>query len=178
MLMADTMTVFFVILGLLLAFPALWLLARGLWPGTIGAARDLFERGLIGSFLAGAPAVLLIVFVTALVGRLGTPGKIGAGALICFAIVYAGCGVSGLATMIGERLRGTDEREGGWRSTLLGGIILTLSWLLPVLGWFVILPISMTVGLGAVLRATGSRIRRRSVAAEAIPVTAEPGGGQ
>jgi hypothetical protein len=40
MLMADTMSIFFVIMGMLLAFSGLWLLCRGLWPGAVEAAAE------------------------------------------------------------------------------------------------------------------------------------------
>jgi hypothetical protein len=39
--------------------------------------------------------------------------------------------------------------EAPWRVTLRGGAALGLAFLLPILGWFVILPMSMTVGCGA-----------------------------
>lgn len=161
MLMADTMAVFFVILGLLLAFPALWLMARGLWPGTVTAARDLFERGLLRSLALGLPVVMAVILTTALVSRAGTPGKIAAVGLVCFAIMIAACGVAGLATLIGERLSTADDVGREWSATLRGGVILALTWLLPVLGWFVILPLTMTAGLGAALRAIGSSFGRR-----------------
>ena len=36
-----------------------------------------------------------------------------------------------------------------WRSTLRGGVVLELTYLLPFLGWFVILPASIIIGSGA-----------------------------
>lgn len=168
MLMADTMTVFFVILGLLLAFPALWLLSRGLWPGTVKAARDLCDRGLLGSMMLGVPVAILIFLMTAMIGKLGTPGKIAAVGVVCFSVMVAACGVAGLATLIGERLGSPDDAGREWRATLRGGVVLVLTWLLPVLGWFVILPLSMIIGLGAALRAIGRNFRKRAPVAEAV----------
>ena len=44
MLMADTMSIFFVILGMMLAFSGLWLLCRGLWPEAVAAAADRLQQ--------------------------------------------------------------------------------------------------------------------------------------
>jgi len=57
--------------------------------------------------------------------------------------------VAGLVTGIGKRLATPIDSEQPWRATLRGGIVLELSFLLPILGWFVILPISVTIGCGA-----------------------------
>src|SRR6266542_674561 len=46
MLMADTMAIFFVILGLLLALPGLWVLCRGLWPRAVAKAAELCGGGV------------------------------------------------------------------------------------------------------------------------------------
>lgn len=84
MLMADTMAIFFVFLGFLLAFPGLWLLCRGLWPQTVANAAAVCQRGLIKPFFAGLPLTAVMIFAAAALGNLGPPGKIGAAAIVCF----------------------------------------------------------------------------------------------
>jgi len=165
MLMADTMAIFFVILGLLLAFPGLWLLCRGLWPETVASAAAVCRNGLIKSFFAGLPLTLVMIFAAAALGNLGPPGKIGAAAVVCFYLMVANCGVAGLATTIGERLPSRIDAGQSWRATLRGGIILVLAYLLPILGWFVILPVSVTIGCGASLIALFRKLVARSAAA-------------
>jgi hypothetical protein len=154
MLMADTMAIFFVILGLLLAFPGLWLLCRGLWPRVVTEAAAVCGKGLIRPFIAGLPVSAAMVFAVAALGNFGSTGKIAAGVMVCLYLMMANCGVAGLVTVVGDRLAsppGNTELQQPWRSTLRGGVALGLAALLPILGWFVIFPASMIVGCGASL---------------------------
>ena len=59
--MADTMSVFFVTLGMLLAFSGLWLLCRGLWPGAVEAAAERCTKRIWLYFLAGLPLTLVTI---------------------------------------------------------------------------------------------------------------------
>jgi hypothetical protein len=150
MLMADTMAIFFVFLGMLLAFSGLWLLCRGLWPEAVAAAAKLCDRRIWPSFLAGIPpTIFMIVLAKILFSVLGPAGKIAGVGVVCLYMLQAHTGVSGLATAIGRRLWSPIDEQRPWRSTLRGGIVLELSYLLPFLGWFVILPASIIIGSGA-----------------------------
>ena len=150
MLMADTMAIFFVILGLMLAFPGLWLLCRGLWPDTVAEAAKRCGDSLFLSFLAGLPVTVMMLGAAVVLNNLfGPVGKAGAIGIVSVYMVLAHTGVAGLATCIGRRLTSPSDEERPWRATLRGGIVLELSYLLPILGWFVILPASIITGCGA-----------------------------
>lgn len=164
MLMADTMAIFFVILGFLLAFPGLWLLCRGLWPQTVSTAATVCRNGLLKPFFAGLPLTILMIFAAIALGNLGPPGKIAAAVVVCVYLMIANCGVAGLAATIGERLPSRIDAGQAWRATLRGGVILELTYLLPILGWFGLLPISMTIGCGANLMALFRKLVIRSAA--------------
>ena len=151
MLMADTMAIFFVILGLLLAFPGLWLLCRGLWPRAVANSAAVCGRGLIKPFVAGLPVTVVMIFAAAALGNLGPPGKIIAALTICLFLMFANCGVAGLTAVVGQKLASSVDSEQPWRATLRGGVALMLASLLPILGWFVIFPVSMIIGCGASL---------------------------
>jgi hypothetical protein len=152
MLMADTMAIFFVILGLLLALPGLWVLCRGLWPRAVAKAAGVCGEGLIKPFLAGLPGAAAMIFVAAVLGNFGPAGKIAAVATVCLFLMIANCGVAGLVTVVGGRLAEPSGNIGSqqpWRATLRGGVALGLASLLPILGWFVILPAAVIIGCGA-----------------------------
>jgi hypothetical protein len=160
MLMADTMAVFFVIMGMMLAFPGLWLLCLGLWPHTVTEAAERCRKGLRLSFLVGLPVTIVVVILSlkllALAGGLGKAAGIG---LFCVFMLHAHIGVSGLATAIGRRLASPVDQAREWRATFRGGLVLELSYLLPILGWFVILPASIVIGSGAVTRVQFRKLR-------------------
>ena len=150
MLMADTMSIFFVILGMMLAFAGLWLFCRALWPKAVAAAADRCCKCLWSSFLAGLPVTIVMVVLTkSLFNELGPVGKIASVGVVCLYMLQAHTGVSGLATSIGRRLAAPLDEQRPWRSTLRGGVVLELTYLLPFLGWFVILPASIIIGSGA-----------------------------
>lgn len=174
MLMADTMAIFFVILGLLLAFPGLWLLCRGLWPDLTAGANARCQAGLVKPFLTGLPITAAMLIVSIALGRLAAPAaKIASVGIICIYNVYAHTGVSGLATFIGGRLPSPADAERPWGPTLRGGIVLELSYLLPILGWFFIWPASVIIGCGA---ATLALFQREPKATPVrIPVAPGPG---
>ncbi|HET6976949.1 MAG TPA: hypothetical protein VFI24_11535 [Pyrinomonadaceae bacterium] len=159
MLMADTMSIFFVILGMLLAFSGLWLLCRGLWPDAVEAAAARCAKRVWPYFLAGIPLTLVTIVLARTLFVLGPVGKFASVAVVCFYMLQAHTGVSGLATAIGRRLPSPLDERSPWRATLRGGIALELTYLLPILGWFVVLPASIIIGTGAINLALLSRLR-------------------
>lgn len=164
MLMADTMSIFFVILGMLLAFAGLWLMCRGLWPQAVEAAAERCAKRIWLYFLAGIPLTLVMIILTRVLFLLGPGGKIAGLAVVCFYMLQAHIGVSGLVTAIGRRLPSALDQDSPWRATLRGGIALELTYLLPILGWFVILPASIIIGTGAINIALLSRLRVQTTA--------------
>ena len=150
MLFADTMAIFFVILGLLLAFTSLWLLCRALWTEQVMRSSEMVG---LKSFFIGIPITAIAVVIVIVVGKLPASfGQIGGVLTFSALFLYAQIGVSGLATQIGNRLPSPADKDKAWRPTLRGSIILALSWLLPLVGWFLIIPVSVIHGAGATTR--------------------------
>ena len=175
MLMADTMAIFLVILGVMLAFPGLWLLCRGLWPDIVAAAAARCRKSLWSSFLVGLPITAVMIFLTTIFFNvLGPIGKIAGVALICLYLLYAHTGVAGLATSIGQRLSSPVDEARPWRATLRGGVVLEVAYLLPVLGWFGILPASIIIGCGAATLALSRQLKDTLSARPVLSGTQEP----
>ncbi len=182
MLMADTMAVFFVVLGLTLAFVSLALLARGLWPNAVRVSTERTRRGLVLPFVVGFPVALVPIASSIALAKLGGPiGTIIGATVLSATVFHSFIGVAGLATCIGERLASASDAHRPWRATLRGGVVLALSGLLPIVGWFVLLPVAFVIGAGAATIA----LIRRLIPAEPSPdsnstelgfptVTAEP----
>jgi len=150
--MADILAYFFVVLGFMLAFPGLWLLCRGLWPNLVNESNADCENGLVKPFLVGLPVSGAALFVAIALGKIGGPVAVAGIATFCLYIIYASTGVSGLVTVIGQRLPSPADKDRPWNATIRGGIVLELSWLLPFLGWFILLPASFIIGAGSATR--------------------------
>jgi hypothetical protein len=76
-------------------------------------------------------------------------------------MLFANSGVSGLASMLGARLASPVDLERPWKGTLRGGLVLAFSCLLPLLGWFIVMPCSVLLGLGASLVTLFGALRRK-----------------
>ncbi len=160
MILADTMLGFLIVTGVIISFNAIWLLCRAIWTGLVDQAIEAHHHGMVKSFFLGLPmtAFLLVLGIALMDKKQGPWGAVGI-AVISFYFIFASVGVSALASFVGRRLRGqastpdfrTDEPL--WKETLRGGSILSLSFLLPLVGWFVIMPIAFVTGCGATIRA-------------------------
>jgi hypothetical protein len=158
MLMADTLAIALVVVGFLIAFQALWLLSSGLWPARVAAAAGACDKRLLRCLAVGVPVVLVAIVLTAIVGKtLGGPGQIAAFLLASLLALYSQVGVAGLVTVVGRRLRSPADAARPWAATLRGGVVLAVSFLLPILGWFVLLPASALIGVGAMTLTLRSR---------------------
>lgn len=154
MILADTMLWFFVIVGLLISFNGIWLMSQAMWTGTVQRAVEIHRHSMWKSFFIGLPiiAVGVIAFLKMSDSKNGVAGLVGILLISCL-FIFANVGVAGIAALFGERLAGEARPEPLWKLTLRGGSVLALSYLFPLAGWIVILPISLIVGCGATVRA-------------------------
>ena len=161
MLMADTLAIFLVVLGFLLALPGLWLLCSGLWPTAVGRTTADCNSGLLFPFLVGIPISVVAFFATVFASKeLGPASGFVSIAIVCFYVLFASVGIAGLTTSIGNRLTSPAEIERPWKATIRGSVVLELAFLLPLLGWFVLLPSALIVGSGAAFRSILKGLRR------------------
>jgi hypothetical protein len=150
MFLGDITAIALGIIGFLLSLQGLWILCRALWPTRVERAADCCRRCAVASFFVGIPITLVVVlFALALGRRLGTPGQVAAWIIGSIFFVYAGTGMSGLVTFIGERLASPVDSVRPWRSTIRGGIALELAFLFPVIGWVVFPAVTLILGAGA-----------------------------
>ena len=162
MIMADVLLVVFLILGLFLAFPGYWLLSRALFPRLTEGSRRCYEDMPVRTTLAGIGITVLLAILSAiLVGIPAAPLQTIGVLFISASLAFALAGTGGLCAMIGSRLASPADEQRPWRATLKGGIVLELSFLLPLAGWFLLLPLALISGAGA---ATIALFRRRRAA--------------
>ena len=166
MLFADVLAIALSIAGFLLSLQGLWLLCRALWPARVAEAAGRCEHERVMCFLAGAGVTAGFFVVSAVAGKLGTAGQLVAFALGLVYLVYAGVGMAGFVTHIGQRLASPADADRPWKATIRGGVALELACLIPVVGWFGLLPVSFVIGSGAT---TLSLLRRRRPSPQVLP---------
>ncbi|GMU94214.1 MAG: hypothetical protein AMXMBFR4_32720 [Candidatus Hydrogenedentota bacterium] len=160
MIMADVFKILFLILGSLIVTVSYWLLFEALLPGTVERAKWQYEKrpvrvALVGA-LIGMPlfiAGLALANGAALVKLIGI-------ALVCSLIFLGLLGSTGLARLIGTRLASAADPEFQWRRVLRGGTVLSITFVLPVIGWFFVLPLTLASGLGSLVLAWWEARRR------------------
>jgi len=151
MIMADVFTALFLTLGALLTIVSYWLLFAALTPVIVSRAEALYRERLKKTVLVGvASAVPLVLLGLSLANAPAAALKLVGVALLLGLILLGQLGSAGLARHIGARL-GELESAGQYSVVLRGGTILALTFLLPGVGWFVLLPFTLISGLGAAL---------------------------
>jgi hypothetical protein len=148
MLFSTVLIWLLVAVAFVVALPALWLLARGLWPEKVERQRVVAGRGLFRCFLIGLGPLIAGVILIAVLSKLpqmGALAVLGGGALIAWGFMGAG----GIAALIGERLWPQIEP---WRQTKHGGLTIMCCALLPIVGWAVLLPLIAIIGWGINVR--------------------------
>jgi len=167
MTLADVLAV---ISGLALAgagFACLAVILSLLMPGALErAGARAGERPVLSAGLG-----LLIFFAsTVLWGSLlkvpFPPARILAVAGILAVFCFAALGGAGLASRLGRSYSGTRSAA-ALDDVLRGVFLLEGAALLPIVGWFVVLPVSFLVCLGAGFQASVSRRAPRAAAAAA-----------
>ena len=165
MIMADVWKILFLILGTQGVMVSYWLLAAALFPDALRRARTAYDqrsgRVTVTGLVTAIPTLL------AGAGLLQAPNpllKLIGGVLVSTPIALGLVGSAGLCDRIGAGLPGDADVRLPWRRVLRGGIVLSFAFVLPVLGWFVLLPWTLVSGVGASL---GSLRRRPAEPARA-----------
>lgn len=138
--MADILKIFLLIVGLLTVYVCYWLLAQALFPRLVQRSSELYAKP-IKFTLIGLLAALIPVVGGLVVSSLPNPALKLIG-LTCALIpaILGLAGSAGLTLRIGNGLAVPGDESQPWRRVLRGGILLSLSFLLPVIGW-IILPV-------------------------------------
>ena len=169
MIMADVLKFVFLIVGLLMVFVAYWLAAEALFPALVERARQQYQGHGWRITLVGLAAAVPLVALGFIVGQLAHPAaKMLGVALGSMPVLVGLVGSAGLSRRIGEGLVSRLDEQQPWRRVLRGSIVLALTFLLPVVGWFIVLPWTLISGFGAALLSCRSQ---RVPAVSAIPPT-------
>jgi len=154
-----------IILGFLLSLGALQLVTTATAPGLVGQASRNLERasGLrqLAYFAGGAFLLLLWIIALNAFGNGGPAGKIVSLPFVALGALSIAPALAAASLYIGGRLPDPRDATSPWRRLVRGATALGLSWAVPFVGWFLILPVTLAVGLGAVTNALFQGADRR-----------------
>jgi hypothetical protein len=151
MIMADILKIVFIVVGILAIYVNYWLLAEALFPALVERASRQYANPFKLTLVGFAAAILPVVVGLILANRANPLTKVVGLTLVIVPGMIGLAGSSGLALRIGAGLNSPLDATQPWRRVLRGGVVLSFTFLLPVVGW-VILPLWVLVsGLGAFL---------------------------
>ncbi len=169
MIMADVLTWFLLILGILLVFVANWVGAYGLFPGLVEGCSERYGRRPVAATLLGLVVLVPLLIAAGAVGQIGHPViNLLVLLVLTVPVLLALLGSAGLAWRVGTGLGSPNDSTQPWRRVLRGGVVLSLVFLMPVIGWFVLLPWSLVSGFGVALMTLRGG---RAVAPRMLPIS-------
>lgn len=169
MTMSTVFSIVSVITGFALSMTATALLASALFPRWVARSRERVRRKPVRTFLIGLVAGGICALISGATSSGGGPlGFIGA-ILMAGTLGFVLCGSAGVALAIGEGLPSPADAERPWKAIIRGWVVLSLASLLPVLGWFFVLPIALLMGFGAALVSLFQRDPPRSPVRPSVP---------
>ena len=173
--LADVFTVTFIILGFFVVFIGYWLTAAGLFPGLVERCADRIGRTPIKAGLLGAVTMVPLVGIGLAISSKApnAAGKVAGLAIALLTLFAALIGSAGIALRIGQGLKSVRDEHEPWRRVLRGGIALGLSFILPVLGTFIVMPLTFIVGFGGFLLSRGKRQVAPARALEPAPLSVQ-----
>lgn len=145
---ADVYTVFFIVLGILLAFPGtIALIVFGL-PSLAQRSRDRVEQTPVKCFMLGLPIVGIGGVMGA--GLMGSGGPVAAAGAVIAVIIFllSLAGAAGMSLLIGQRMFGTAETI-PLKPVIMGALAYKLASLFPIVGWLFLFPIQLILTTGA-----------------------------
>lgn len=148
--MGDVFAIFGALLAIGIALPGLLLAWSLLFNSTVERARvrlqytpwRCFWFGVAGLALGALPILILFNIPGGIFRLFGSIG-------IFLLLTFASLGASGLASLMGDRLRGGGVAVSRSGALLRGAVALELAAAFPLVGWFAVIPIAAICSLGA-----------------------------
>lgn len=165
---ANVLTWVFVTLGFFLVFLSHWLVSVSLFPRYVDECAAQYRRPVTATLL-GLLAMVIPIVIGLVILKASPPALKWIGLFVIGAPVMGGLmGTAGLAFRIGQGMPAPGDEAQPWKRVLRGGTALALTFLLPVLGQILAIPLILASGLGASLLTWSARRGRKSPA-PAIP---------
>jgi hypothetical protein len=149
-LMADISAIFFILILIGIAFPAMlsawWLL----FPSLVTRAQARVEKTPWQSLWMGLVVVIAVTIpIVILLALPFGPAKFVGWILLAACLALSSIGSAGIAAHLGERMKRAGISFNPLGGFIRGAVVLELAAFFPVLGWFFIWPLLLITAFGA-----------------------------
>ncbi|MBI5962496.1 MAG: hypothetical protein HY863_03385 [Chloroflexi bacterium] len=147
--MADISAIFFILLIIGIAFPAMLTAWWLLFPAVISRAQIRVDKTPMQTFWMGLAIVIAVTIpVVILLALPFGPAKFIGWIFLAASLALSSIGSAGIAAHLGARLT-SQSNLSPLNGFLRGSVILELAAFFPVLGWFFIWPLLLITAFGA-----------------------------
>ena len=175
--MADISAIFFILLILGIAFPAMLTAWWLLFPSVVARSQLRVEKTLTRTFWMGLVIVLaLAIPILILIALPFGPAKFLGWILLVVSLALSSIGSAGIAAHLANRLA-QQSNVSALGAFVRGGILLELAAFFPVIGWLFLWPLLLITAFGAAgfaLLNWMPREKTQSSAATPSPTPATP----
>ncbi|HEY9529452.1 MAG TPA: hypothetical protein VIR02_20345 [Anaerolineales bacterium] len=147
--MADISAIFFILLILGIAFPAMLTAWWLLFPSVVARAQLRVEKTLTRSFWMGLVIVIALAIPTIVLLALPFgPAKFLGWILLAVSLALSSVGSAGVAAHLANRLA-QQSNLSALGAFVRGAVLLELAAFFPVIGWLFLWPLLLITALGA-----------------------------
>ena len=147
--MADISAIFFILLIIGVAFPAMLTAGWLLFPVLISRAHHRIEKTPIQTFWMGLTLVIAVTIPIVILFALPFgPAKFFGWILLAASLTLSSIGSAGIAAHLGARLT-HQSNFSALSGFIRGSVVLELAAFFPILGWIFIWPLMLIMAFGA-----------------------------
>ena len=148
--LGDVFAFFGILLALGIALPGLLVAWALLVPATVERARvRLHDTPGRCVWFGSAVLVAALIPIARLIGLRAGLLQFGGWLGLCVLLACASLGAAGIAALMGERLRAAGLAVSAPGALVRGAVALELAAICPLIGWFLVIPLTTVGALGA-----------------------------
>lgn len=173
--MSDVYAVFGTLLALSIAFPGMLTAWRLLFPEKVAAAQRRVAATPWKTIFIGVASLIVVLIPLFVLFAVPVPFSRFLGALSIFSLLgFAAIGAAGIAAHMGEQLQiiAKNDSTSEVGAFIRGAVALELAAAFPLIGWFVVIPITLITSMGAAVSALFGWEAKPKVISEEIEAAA------
>jgi hypothetical protein len=158
MSIGDSITLVSCLAGLMVALPGLMVCLTMIFNRTTERAATRLSSGVIAPFFAGLIPLMVVGYVGFVLVAMGSILQLLGTVIILVLLAWGFAGMGVVGRLIGLKLtEATKQNHQPFHQSVIGAVILTFAIAFPLVGWFLVLPVSWIVGGGGIVLALLNR---------------------